>query len=109
MGSAWIACLVCLALVVVSATLFGLAFSSLGANEVGLVTAAPGFHSATLTIRVQDYSRNSMLIDTTQLYSSGVHFLGVGHKFISFPLVRFAAMSFCLDPMLAERTRAGHS
>jgi len=48
--------------------LIGVSFSKLDANEVGL-----------------DYSANSLTIDTSQLYSPGVQFLGVGHEFIKFP------------------------
>jgi SPFH domain / Band 7 family len=48
--------------------LIGFSFSKLDGNEVGL-----------------DYSANSLTLDTSQVYSAGVHFLGVGHRFIKFP------------------------
>lgn len=54
--------------ITISATLFGVSFAKLDANEVGL-----------------DYSANSLTLDLTQLYSPGVQFLGLGHSFIKFP------------------------
>lgn len=62
------ACVMCVILLVTAGTLIGISFKKLEANEVGL-----------------DYSSNSLTIDTSQLYQSGVHFLGVGHDFIRYP------------------------
>jgi len=64
----YVGCVICVVLCIVIGSLIGTSFSSLGANDVGL-----------------DYSRNSLTIDTSQLYQGGVTFLGVGHKFITFP------------------------
>jgi len=49
----------------VTVVLVAISFQQLGANEVGL-----------------DYSGVTLTLDTSQLYDSGLHFLGVNHKFI---------------------------
>jgi len=64
----YVGCVICVVLCIVIGSLVGTSFSSLGANDVGL-----------------DYSANSLTIDTSTLYQGGVQFLGVGHKFITFP------------------------
>jgi len=61
-------CVIFCCMVICSAFLLGFSFRKLDANEVGL-----------------DYSANSLTIDYSQLYDSGVYFLGVGHSFIKFP------------------------
>lgn len=64
-------CLIIFAILCILATigtLIGVSFSKLDANDMGL-----------------NYSANSLTIDTTKVYTSGVHFLGLGHSFIVFP------------------------
>lgn len=57
----------CVCSCVLIGTLVGVSFSKLSANEVGL-----------------DYSGTSLTLDTSKLYESGIHFLGVAHSFIKF-------------------------
>lgn len=61
-------CLTCMVVVIVSGILIGMGFSKLTVNEVGI-----------------DYSANSLTLNTKKLYTSGIHFIGVGHKFIKYP------------------------
>lgn len=61
-------CFTCTIVFIVTVILVGVGFSRLEVNEVGI-----------------DYSANSLTINTNELYTNGIHFLGVGHSFIKFP------------------------
>jgi len=52
----------------ISIILFAVSFSTLEPNEMGL-----------------DCNNNRKFVDSTELYTSGRHFLGLGHNFIVFP------------------------
>lgn len=65
----WIACgCTSCVLLIIGLILLILGWSRLEVNEVGI-----------------DYSANSLTIDTSKLYSNGLHFIGVGHSFIKYP------------------------
>ena len=59
---------VCCVLLITSAILFGVSWSSLEPNEVGI-----------------EYNGNTLSINTDELFTSGRHFLGLGHSFIVYP------------------------
>lgn len=63
-----VGCGVCIFVALTVGILVVTSIKSLEPNELGL-----------------DYSANSLTIDTTQLYTAGVHYLGVGHSWISYP------------------------
>jgi regulator of protease activity HflC (stomatin/prohibitin superfamily) len=60
--------IVCLVAIIVTISLIASAIHKLDTNEVGL-----------------DYSQNTLTIDFSSPYTGGIHWLGVGHRFIKFP------------------------
>lgn len=83
-----ICCGCCCLWVVIGAFLIGFSFSSLDANQMGI-----------------DYNANTETIDMSTLYENGIHFLGVGHSFITFERT-VIDLDMQNDPIFA-RTRDG--